>query len=106
MPEVTLSPEAVEDILTVYNFILECDGEAPAEAILTRLETRCYSLDKSASRGKFPDELTPFGNQKIGEVRESQWRIFYRAELDKIIVLAVLDGRRSMQELLLERMAR
>lgn len=106
MPEVTLSPEAVEDILTVYNFILECDGEASAEVILTRLETRCYGLNKLASRGKFPDELTPFGNQKICEVRESPWRIFYRAELDKIIVLAVLDGRRAMHKLLLERLAR
>lgn len=106
MGKVILTPEAVEDILEIYNYILERDGEERAEVILNRLEKKAYSLDTLAVRGKFPEELVPFGNRKIREVQETPWRIFYRVEKDEVFVLAVLDGRRSMAELLLERLAR
>jgi toxin ParE1/3/4 len=106
MVKVILTPEAVEDILEIYNYILERDGEERAESILNRLEKQAYSLDKLVQRGKFPDELVPFGNRKVREVQETPWRIFYRIDKNDVFVLAVLDGRRSMAELLLERLAR
>ncbi len=73
---------------------------------MKRLEKRAYSLDKLALRGKFPDELAPFGNRKIREMQEIPWRIFYQVEQNEVVILAVLDGRRAMEELLLERLAR
>lgn len=106
MAKVILTPEAIEDILAIYNYILERDGEERAESILSRLEKQAHSLNKLVQRGKFPDELVPFGNRKIREVQETPWRIFYRIEKNEVFVLAVLDGRRSMAELLLERLAR
>ena len=106
MGNVILTPEAIEDILEIYNYILERDGEERAESILNRLEKQAYSLNKLVQRGKFPDELVPFGNRKIREVQETPWRIFYRIEKNEVFVLAVLDGRRSMAELLLKRLAR
>jgi len=105
MAKVILTPEAVEDILEIYNYILERDGEEQAEAILSRLEKRAYSLDTLALRGKFPEELVSFGNRKIREVQEVPWRIFYLSEAHEVFVLAVLDGRRTVQELLQVRLA-
>ena len=104
MAKVILTPEAIEDILEIYRYILERDGEEQAEAILNRLEKKAYSLDKPALRGKFPDELAPFGNRKIREVQESPWRIFYRAEGEEVFVLSVLDGRRAIRERLEDRL--
>lgn len=106
MAEVILTPEAIEDILEIYNYILERDGEERAESILNRLEKKAYSLDTLALRGKFPEELMPFGNRKIREAQETPWRIFYRVEKNEVVVLAVLDGRRSMAELLHERLTK
>lgn len=106
MVKIILTSEAIEDILEIYNYILERDGEERAESILGRLEKQAYSLNKLVQRGKFPDELVPFGNRKIREVQEAPWRIFYRIEKNEVFVLALLDGRRSMAELLLERLAR
>ena len=104
MAEVILTPEALGDILEIYNYICERDGAEQAEAILNRLEKKVYSLDTLALRGKLPEELAPFGNRKIREVQEAPWRIFYRAEADEVFVLSVLDGRRAMAELLLLRL--
>jgi Plasmid stabilization system protein len=105
MAKVILTPEALEDILEIYNYILEHDGREQAEAVLNRLEKKAYSLDTLALRGKFPEELVALGDRKTREVQEVPWRIFYRLEKDEVYVLAVLDGRRRMQEFLLERLA-
>jgi toxin ParE1/3/4 len=100
MVEVTLTPGDMEDILEIYNYILGRDGEERAEAVLNRLEKKAYSLDKLALRGRFPEELAPFGNRKIREVQEAPWRIFYRIDEGKIYILAILDGRRALKEIL------
>ena len=100
MPKVILTPEAIEDILEIYSYILEQDGERQAEAILNRLKKAAYSLDKLPLRGKLPEELVPFGNRKIREVQETPWRVFYRPEEKEIFVLRVLDGRRAIREIL------
>jgi len=104
MAKVIVTPEAVEDILEIYNYILDRDGEEQAEAILGRLEEKVHSLDKLALRGKLPEELVPFGNRKIREVQEAPWRIFYRPEREEIFVLSVLDGRRAVKEMLENRL--
>ena len=100
MANVTLTPEAIEDILEIYNYILEQDGEERAEAILNRLEQAAYRLDKLPLRGKLPEELVPFGNRKVREIQETPWRVFYRPEEKEIFVLRVLDGRRAVKEIL------
>jgi plasmid stabilization system protein ParE len=40
------------------------------------------------------------------ELIEPPWRIIYRIEPDQVMVLAVLDGRRDLRSLLLERLVR
>ena len=100
MANVILTPEAIEDILEIYNYILEQDGEGRAETILNRLEKAAYSLAALPLRGKLPEDLAPFGNRKVREIQETPWRIFYRPEEKEIFVLRVFGGRRSVKEIL------
>ncbi|MEG6507310.1 type II toxin-antitoxin system RelE/ParE family toxin [Nitratidesulfovibrio sp. 1201_IL3209] len=104
MADVALTPEAIEDILEIYGYILERDGEEQAESIPGRLEGRVRGLGTFGLRGKFPEELVPFGNRNIREVQEAPWRIFYRPEGGKVFVPGVLDGRRAVRELLEHRL--
>lgn len=104
MADVVLTPEAIEDILEIYGYILERDGKEQAESILGRLEGRVRALGALSLRGKFPEELVPFGNRKIREVQEAPWRIFYRPEGAQVFVLGVLDGRRTLREMLEQRL--
>lgn len=106
MGKVFLTPEATDDLLEIYKYILEREGEEQAELILNRLEERVYSLATLALRGKYPDELVPFGNRSVRELRESPWRIFYRPEESTVFVLSVLDGRRAIKEILENRLLR
>ena len=40
------------------------------------------------------------------ELIESPWRILYRIEADTVYVLAVIDARRNVEDLLLDRFVR
>lgn len=104
MYKVIISPAAIDDLMGIYLYILENDGEEQAEDILTKLQDRILSLEQFPLRGKLPEELSPFGNTAIRELQEPPWRVFYRPEEHEVYVLSVLDGRRSMADLLLERL--
>jgi toxin ParE1/3/4 len=81
-------------------------NEAPlrAEEVLDRIIARAESLDVVPERGRFPPELRLVHNQTWREVQEPPWRILYRINGRIVEVHGVLDGRRSLQDILMERL--
>ncbi|MFZ2170584.1 MAG: type II toxin-antitoxin system RelE/ParE family toxin, partial [Methylococcaceae bacterium] len=57
-------------------------------------------------RGSIPKELLSLGIRQYRQVIEKPYRIIYETFVDKIVVHAVLDGRRDMQSLLMQRILR
>lgn len=83
-------------------------GEDPAaaERILDRIEQRARGLGSQSARGRIVPELREVGVLHYRELIERPWRIVYRVEGERVLVLAVLDARRDLQTLLLERLVR
>ena len=80
--------------------------EAPARAahIVDRIVSRAESLEFFPERGCVPPELRGIGDRTWREVQEPPWRIVYRiASSRRVDVHAVLDGRRSLEDILMER---
>lgn len=75
-----------------------------AEQILERIVSRGASLETMPRRGKTPKELRAIGDQTWLEVQEPPWRIIYRVSGSTVEIHGVLDGRRSLEDLLLERL--
>ena len=73
-------------------------------AVLDRLQARAESLTTTAERGRVVPELRAVDVHQYREVIERPWRIVYRIESESVLVLAVLDGRRDLRSLLLERL--
>jgi toxin ParE1/3/4 len=89
--------------------IVDCIAEDAVEnavAVLDRSEKRAEALRLAAERGRGVPELQVVDVFQYRELIERPWRIIYRIEPDQIIVLAVLDGRRDLGSLLLERLVR
>ena len=57
-------------------------------------------------RGKYPPEIQAEGITLFREIQCYPWRIFYRVAGEDVWVLAVLDGRRNIAQLLPERLVR
>jgi plasmid stabilization system protein ParE len=75
-----------------------------AEKILDRILSRGESLATLSHRGRTPPELRPIADRTWLEVIEAPWRILYRVVERTVEIHAVLDGRRDLRDVLLERM--
>jgi len=96
---------ATLDLEAIVNYIAE-DDIGTAVSILSRLEEAAAALVRLPSRGRIVLELADYGIQTYRELVSSPWRIIYRIAGKKVIVLAVLDSRRNLEDLLLERLIR
>ncbi len=96
---------AVRDLEELMTFIA-MDSQADATRVLKRLETRAATLESSPQRGRIVPELVHFGMRTWRELVVRPYRLVYRIEGDTVNVLAVFDGRRDLEDLLLERLLR
>jgi toxin ParE1/3/4 len=97
---------AADDVERLASYLLD---EAPlrAEQILLRIISRGESLEFLPERGRTPPELRAIGDQTWLEIQEPPWRIVYRIASRKTVEIhAVLDGRRSLEDILMERLLR
>lgn len=96
---------ARNDLDAIVTYIAT-DSIKNAVSVLDRLQERAESLTGAAERGRVVPELQFIGVRQYREIIERPWRIVYRIASDSVIVLAVLDGRRDLESLLLDRLLR
>jgi len=80
------------------------DAPLRVEAIIERIVARGESLANLAQRGRTPPELRSVADQTWLEIIEAPWRIVYRVVGRTVQIHAVLDGRRDLRDILLERL--
>jgi toxin ParE1/3/4 len=81
-------------------------GPAAALRVLDQIEARAVSLIQMPERGQVVAELAAIGVHTYRELVVSPWRIICRISRKTVHVLAVLDGRRNMEDILLDRLVR
>jgi len=99
----TLTAQCDLDAIVTY---IATDSIENALSVLDRLQKRADSLTTAAESGRLVPELRSIGVHQYRELVERPWRIVYRIEPDSVMVLAVLDGRRELESLLLDRLVR
>lgn len=95
---------AAKDVERLASYLRD---EAPlrAEQILLRIISRAESLEMFPHRGRTLPELRAIGDQNWLEIQEPPWRIIFRiADKTTIEIHGALDGRRSLEDILLERL--
>ena len=93
------------DLGRIVELISE-ENPANALTVLVRMERRCQTLAALPERGRIVPELRAVDILTYRELLEGPWRIVYRYDADRIYVVAVLDARRDLSGLLLERLIR
>ena len=96
---------AVRDLEEIVAFIAR-DSQANAERVLERIERRSSTLESTPERGRVVPELARFGMRTWRELVVKPYRLIYRTEGDTVTVLSLFDGRRDLEDLLLERLVR
>lgn len=94
---------ARRDLEGIVAYLAERSPQA-ALATLDRLETRAATLRTLADRGRIVPGLRRLHVVEYRELVETPHRIVYRVAGSRVLVLAVLDARRSLEDVLLDRL--
>jgi toxin ParE1/3/4 len=85
---------------------IAADSPINALKVVERIEARADTLSSLPMRGRVVPELRWHGVMSFQELFEKPWRLIYRIESQRVFIVSVLDGRRSLEDLLLDRFVR
>jgi toxin ParE1/3/4 len=95
---------ARRDLLALVEYLIERNPDA-ASSTLDRLEGRAAALKRTPERGRVIPELERLQLREYRELIVAPYRLVYRVSGSRVLVLAVLDSRRNLEDLLLDRLA-
>ena len=101
---VLLTEDAEHDLEALYDYIAKHDAPEKADHVLTQIAKAFTSLADSPARGTYAKELLALGIRDFREIFFKPYRIIYRVLDDKVYVMLVADGRRSLQKLMQRRL--
>ena len=96
---------AAIDLTAIIDYISE-DSVEEALLVLQKIKQIAGTLATLPFRGRLVPELAVYGIQIYRELIYSPWRVIYRVAGKKVFVMAVLDSRRNLEDILLERLIR
>lgn len=94
--KVDWSPEAIEDLEAISEYISR-DSEFYAKAVVARIITISRNLEEHPSIGRVCPEAK---NPKIRECLIYSYRLIYRLESERVLILTVFHGRRLLKKTL------
>lgn len=93
---------AQQDLIKIIKYIA-IDSEINSKSIYETIKLKSDNLRQMPLQGRIVPELRYFGIVLYRESIITHWRIIYKIEENKVWVLAVIDGRRNVEDILLNR---
>lgn len=100
---VAWSETAERDLLAIIDYIAD-ENPSRAYDIFKEMRKEASSLHSFPERGRVVPELQAQGITQYHELIVGPWRIIYRISKKKVYVFSVLDSRRSVEDILLQRL--
>jgi toxin ParE1/3/4 len=94
---------AESDLKQIIGYIA-MDSPFNALQILKKIKQKASSLYNLPERGRIVPELQDQGIQIYRELIVYPWRIIYRITDTTVYVLSVIDARRNVEDILLDRL--
>ena len=105
MNAIRWTEEAAGDLQEIAVLIAR---EAPTAAcdFVDRVDKAVEQLESHPQSGRVVPELERHNVTRYREVVLSPWRLFYVADARSVTILAIIDGRRNIEDILLRRLTR
>ena len=101
--EVRIDNVASDDLYAIYRYVANNDSPAKAGNLIDSIQKAITSLETMPTRGNYPPEMQRWGILDFREIFFKPYRIIYEIKDKTVFVHAVLDGRRSCEDLLQQR---
>ena len=96
---------ARQDLKSIVEFIAR-DSISIAIQVLNKVRKTASKLEAFPERGRIVPELAEVGLRIYHEILCPPWRIIYRISAPDVFVMVVIDSRRNVEDILLERLTR
>ena len=101
--QVYWSESAQFDLETIIDYIA-AESMNNARKVFGQIKESCTKLESFPEIGKVPVELSEISIDSYREIIVSVWRILYRVNAENEDILAVIDSRRDIDDILLTRL--
>ena len=91
------------DLSEIIEYIAQVNINAATKTLL-KIEDLGNSLNSCPKKGRIVPELKKYNIIKYRELIFNPWRIIYKIEKNNVYVMAVIDGRRNLEDILLNRL--
>jgi addiction module RelE/StbE family toxin len=93
---------AKNDLRRIIRYIA-IDSIESSLKILDKIESKAATLNSFPERGRIVPELKVNNVESYHEIIINPWRIIYKIEKKNVYIISVIDGRRNIEDILLER---
>ena len=100
--QVAWAAVAQDDLKQIIEYIA-VDSPGNAQQILRKIRQKASGLYTSPERGRIVPELKDQGIHTYRELVVAPWRVIYRISDTDVFVLSVIDSRRNVEDILLDR---
>ena len=80
------------------------DSPANALKVLTKIKRKSAALYSLPERGRIVPELQEFNILQYREIIIVPWRVIYKVIGKEVFVMSVIDSRRNVEDILLDRL--
>ena len=103
--EVIWAATAADDLADIVAHVAN-DSPTNALRVLEEIKLASLQLYHLPERGRIVPELQDQGITQYRELIVTPWRVLYRIAGKNVFVLSVLDSRRNIEDILLDRLTR
>ena len=96
---------ALDDLDEIISYIAKDSAEVAIKQY-ERIKDSAIKIEKYPEQGRIIPELKNENIIKYREIIITPWRLMYRIENQRILVLALIDGRRNIEDILMKRQLR
>ena len=94
---------AKDDLINIVGYIKK-DNPSIAHEIYLNIRTKAKSSNFFPLKGRVVPELKKEGITQYREIITSPWRIIYKVGSDTVYIMAILDSRQNIEDLLLQKL--
>ena len=100
---VNLTRNAENDLNEIILFIAQNNPQTPIK-IMEEIQEKINTLDHFPNRGGYVPELFAKNIKGYRQIVKSHWRIIYKVDDTVVNVLAIIDSRRNLQDILVKKL--
>ena len=101
---VELAKSADRDLEALFDYVAATRSSDEAHTLLDQLAEHAGTLETFPERGPVSPELAAAGVLEFRQLLHGPYRLIYKLQKRRVIVVAIVDGRRNLLALLQRRL--